>query len=102
MQGRPLPEDRVELASGFNWPDAWALLSRPIAGYSRLNRPTEAEVEEDEANEWVTALRQPTLDNAVAAQMPQAYQVNRHAPLFDSLQGTMVHPAPYQGLQTPE
>lgn len=39
----------------------------------------------EEAIDWVTALRAPTLRNAVAARIPPAYQVNTRAPLFDSL-----------------
>jgi len=39
----------------------------------------------DEALEWLSALKQPTLDNAVSASMPEPYQVNRNAPIFDTL-----------------
>lgn len=39
----------------------------------------------EDAIDWLAALRQPTLDNAVAAQVVAAYQVNRRAPIFDSL-----------------
>jgi len=39
----------------------------------------------EDATDWLAALRQPTLDNAVAAQVVAAYQVNRHASIFDSL-----------------
>lgn len=39
----------------------------------------------DEALEWLSALKQPTLDNATSAAMPEAYQVNSNAAIFETL-----------------
>lgn len=38
--------DRLALAPGFDWAAAKALLASPLTVYSRLNRPTETEVEQ--------------------------------------------------------
>jgi hypothetical protein len=77
----------LEVLSTFAAKVATALVTEDAQMRVRADRAGLRNVSSlDEAIEWVTALRQPTLDNAVAAQMPQAYQVNRHAPLFDSLQ----------------
>ncbi len=50
FQGYPTrhlrPEDQLTLAPGFDWAAAKALLATPLVVYSRLNRPSEAEVEQ--------------------------------------------------------
>lgn len=78
----------LEVLSTFAAKVATALVTEDVQMRVRADRAGLRNVFSlDEAIEWVTALRQPTLDNAVAAHMPHAYQVNRHAPLFESLRG---------------
>ncbi len=38
-------DDRLTLQPGFDWPAAKAMLARPIAMYSGLHRPSDAETE---------------------------------------------------------
>lgn len=82
----------LEVLSTFAAGVATALVTEDTKMRDRASRAGLQDVFSlDEAIGWITALQRPTLDNAVSARMAHTYQINRDAPLFESLRDDYDH-----------